>query len=116
MITAIWETLCEPLWELRNNILARTDNPTVLREQKTLQERLHWFKRFAGKVLAQRHRKLTDFKREEVSSWNRKQCRKRLKTLEIAWEIYEIECKQRVRGQRVMTEWLEARLIHDTAG
>eukprot|EP00956_Cyclotella_meneghiniana_P027481 scaffold61621_cov49-Cyclotella_meneghiniana.AAC.2 len=42
MITAIWETLCEPLWELRNNILARTDNP-----QKTLQERLHWFKRFA---------------------------------------------------------------------
>ena len=114
MITAIWEILCEPLWELRNNILARTDNPTVLREQKTLQERLHWFKRFAGQVLAQRHRKLTDFAREEVSSWNRKQCRKRLKTLEIAREIYEIECRQRVRGQRVMTEWLEARLIHDT--
>ena len=71
--------------------------------------------RFAGQVLAQRHRKLTDFAREEVSSWNRNQCRKRLKTLEIAREIYEIECRQRVRGQRVMTEWLEARLIHDTA-
>ena len=40
---------------------------------------------------------------------------KRLKTLEIAREIYEIECRQRVRGQRVMTEWLEAQLIHDTA-
>ena len=115
MTTTIWETLCEPLWELRNNILTPTDNPTVLREQKTLQERLHWFKRFAEQVLAERHRKLADFRSEEVRSWNRKQCRKRLKTLEIAGEIYEIECKQRVRGQRVMTDWLEARLIHDTA-
>eukprot|EP00956_Cyclotella_meneghiniana_P015445 scaffold23707_cov79-Cyclotella_meneghiniana.AAC.1 len=90
MTTAIRETLCELLWELRNNILARTDNPTVLREQKTLQERLHWFKRFMGQVLAQRHCKLTDFASKEVSSWNRKQCRKRLKTLGIAREIYRL--------------------------
>ena len=114
MITAIWEVLCEPLWELRNNILARTDNPAVL-EQRTLQERLLWFKRFSVQVLAQRHRRLTDFTIEEASRWNRKQCRKKLKTLEIAREIYEIECEQRMRGQRVMTDWLEARLIHDTA-
>ena len=112
--TAIWEVLCEPIWELRNNILARSDNPTVLREQRTLAERLKWFHRFSQQVLAQRHRRLIDFEIEEVDKWDRKLSRKKLKMLETAREIYDIECKQRVRGQRVMTEWLEARMVHDS--
>ena len=112
--TAIWEVLFEPIWELRNNIMARSDNPTVLREQRTLEDRLKWFYRFSQRVLAQRHRRGIDFEIEEVDKWDRKLSRKKLKMLETAREIYEIECKQRVRGQRVMTEWLEARMVHDS--
>ena len=68
-MTAIWEVLCEPIWELRNSQI-------VLREQQALVERIEWFQRFLQQVLAQSHRWVIDFETEEVSKWDRKQCRK----------------------------------------
>ena len=42
---------------------------------------------------------------------------KELRTLDAAKEVYEIECKMRMSGQRVITDCLEreVRLVHDTA-
>ena len=116
IITTMWEVLCEPLWETRNNI-AQTENPTVLLETRTLREKVQWYKRFSRQVLAQRHQHLTDFTEEDIAEWDKVRCRKEIKTLDAAKEIYEIECTQRMRGQRVITDWFapRRRLIHDTA-
>eukprot|EP00956_Cyclotella_meneghiniana_P004998 scaffold6172_cov42-Cyclotella_meneghiniana.AAC.4 len=38
LVTVMWEVVCEPIWEMRNNILAGSDNPTVLKETRTLRE------------------------------------------------------------------------------
>lgn len=117
IITTMWEVLCEPLWETRNNILAQTENPTVLLETRTLREKVQWYKRFSRQVLAQRHQHLTDFTEEDIAEWDKVRCRKEIRTLDAAKEIYEIECTQRMRGQRVITDWFapRRRLIHDTA-
>ena len=102
---------------MRNNILAGSDNPTVLKETRTLREKVLWYKRFSRQVLAQRHWTLTEFSIEDAARWDRARCRKELRTLDAAKEVYEIECKMRMSGQRVITDWLEkeVRLVHDTA-
>eukprot|EP00956_Cyclotella_meneghiniana_P044273 scaffold310863_cov99-Cyclotella_meneghiniana.AAC.1 len=117
LVTIMWEVVCEPIWEMRNNILAGSDNPTVLKETRTLREKVLWYKRFSRQVLAQRHWTLTEFSIEDAARWDRARCRKELRTLDAAKEVYEIECKMRMSGQRVITDWLEreVRLVHDTA-
>jgi hypothetical protein len=39
-----------------------------------------------------------------VIKWDRRQRRAQLKMLDNARRIYEIECRQRVQGQRVLTD------------
>jgi hypothetical protein len=70
----------------------------------TLGERLKWYHENKEEVLAVRHHFLAEFRLADVIKWDRRQRRTQLKMLDNAKRICEIECKQRVRGQRVITE------------
>ena len=106
LLTILWDGLCEPIWELRNNILHRRPNPTSLRETENLRDKLRWFRKHRSITIAPRHHFLTDYSEHDIERWDRNQCRAQLRVLGNAQNIFEIECKQRMRGQRVMMEFL----------
>jgi hypothetical protein len=106
MLTLLWDCVCEPIWECRNNIMANKPNPSALREMTALREKLTWYRRHQVEVLPERFRFLVTYQVCDLKKWDRERCRAALRLLEKAAKIYEIECRQRVRGQRVMTDFL----------
>ena len=108
LLTLIWDGLCEPIWELRNNILHHKPNPTVLREMTNLRDRLKWYQRNKQMVIAPRHFFLTTYTDANIKDWQRDQCRAQLKLLEKAQQIFEIECRQRISGQQVLTDYFHS--------
>ena len=106
LLTLIWDGWCEPIWETRNNILKKHPNPTELMEHRVVRDKLRWFKPNKREVLPERFRFLAEFSDDELKHWRRRACRARLKHLELGKKIYEIECRQRYRGQMVITDWL----------
>jgi hypothetical protein len=105
LLTILWDGLCEPVWEMRNNILHKKPNPTVLREAEHLREKLDWFRKQKSIAIAPRHYFLASFTEIETRRWDRAQCRAQLGVLENAQRIFALECRQRMRGQRVITEY-----------
>jgi hypothetical protein len=72
VLTLIWDAVCEPIWDLRNNILNNTPpNPTALRELTSLREKLLWYRRFRTQVLPPRFRFLARFHLEQLERWDR---------------------------------------------
>lgn len=106
LVTLIWDGWCEPLWELRNNILHKQPNPTELSAHRKIKERLKWFKRHKLEALLEQFRFLTDFSEDDLKYWNRKNSRALLHHLEKGHKIYRFKCRQRYKGQRVITDWL----------
>ena len=105
LLTILWDGLCEPMWELRNNILHKKPNPTVLRETEHLQEKLSWFRRHKSIAIAPHHYFLSSFTEVELQRWDRSKCCAQLRVLESVQHIHELECHQRMRGQRVIPEY-----------
>jgi hypothetical protein len=105
LLTILWDGLCEPIWELRNNILHNKPNPTTLRETESLRDKLRWYSKYKSITIAPRHYFLTNYTNKDIDRWNRDQCRVQLKILANAQNIFEIECRQRMRGQRVITDF-----------
>jgi hypothetical protein len=56
-------------------------------------------------TIASRHYFLASCSDNDIDRWNRDQCRVQLRVLENAQNIFEIECRQRMKGQRVITEF-----------
>jgi hypothetical protein len=71
---------------------------------KKLEDRLRWYRDNKAEVLASRHHFLAEFRVADVIKWDRRQRRAQLKMLDNARRIYEIECRQRVQGQRVIMD------------
>jgi hypothetical protein len=90
---------------MRNNILHKKPNPTVLRETEHLREKLDWFRKHKSLAIAPRHYYLASYTERETQRWDRAQCRAQLGVLENAQQIFALECRQRMRGQRVITEY-----------
>ena len=76
-----------------------------LYETEHLRDKLEWYRRHKSIVMAPRHYFLASFTEEEIRRWDRSQCRAQIGVLENAQQIYQIECQQRMRGQRVITEY-----------
>jgi hypothetical protein len=106
ILALIWDSWCEPIWEYRNSRFNETQNPAIEATLSTLGERLQWYHENKVEVLATRHHFLAEFRLADVIKWDRRQRRTQLKMLDNARRIYEIESRQRVRGQRVITEML----------
>lgn len=106
LLTLLWDCVCEPVWECRNNIMANKPNPSEMREMTALREKLIWYRRHQIEVLPERFRFLVKYQVHDLRKWDRDRCRTALRLLDKAVKIHEIECRQRVRGQRVMTEFL----------
>jgi hypothetical protein len=108
MLTLIWDGWCEPIWDHQNSRLHRENNPAMEQSLRKLEDRLRWFKDNKAEVLAPRHHFLAEFRTADVIKLDRCQQRAQLKMLENAKQIYEIECKQRVQGQDVITDMFPA--------
>jgi hypothetical protein len=104
MLALIWDSWCEPIWEYRNSRFNDNQNPAIEATLSMLGERLQWYYENKVEVLATRHRFLAEFRLADVIKWDRRQRQTQLKMLDDARRIYEIESRQRVRGQRVITE------------
>jgi hypothetical protein len=104
MLTLIWDAWCEPIWDHRNSRLHKDENPAMDESLRKLENRLRWYRDNKTEVLASRHHFLAEFRIADVIKWDRRQRRAQLKMLDNARRIYEIECKQRVQGQRVITD------------
>jgi hypothetical protein len=73
-----------------------------------LRSKLEWYKKFKNEVLTQRLRFLTDYSQDDIKRWDRDRQQSMVRMLDKSKRIYEIEVKQRVVGQRVMTKFLRA--------
>jgi hypothetical protein len=105
ILTLLWDSLCEPLWSLRNDIFNNIPNPSTLQDLTDLRDRLMWYHRFVNQVLPPRFRFIASFHEDSIHRWDRARCRLVLRQLDMTRRIYEIECTQRVRGQQVLTTW-----------
>ena len=105
LLTLIWDGLCEPLWTCRNDIRTNTPNPNDLLEMQNLRQKLGWYKKFKEEVLPHRLRFLAEYSDDDIKRWDRDRRKTMVRMLEKSRRIYEIENKQRVKGQRVMTEF-----------
>ena len=104
LLTLIWQGLCEPIWALRNDILHRNPNPRVLIEMTSLADQLQWFRMHKRSILAPHHYILAKYTSDDIKRWNRIQRCNQLRILNDAKQIYNIECTQGSRGQRVLTD------------
>ena len=107
ILTLIWDGLCEPIWNCRNDIKSNTPNPSDFLEMATLNEKLQWFRKYKNEVLPERFRYMAEFTQDEIRRWDRDKRRATIRILEKALKIYKIECKQRVSGQRVVTDFFK---------
>lgn len=73
-------------------------------------ERLEWYNRFQNEVLDYRHRFLIDFDDHEIPLMSRDARRARLTLLDNAKRAYTLECRQRVRGQTVIPNFMAKRI------
>jgi hypothetical protein len=105
IITLIWDGLCEPIWTCHNDIKSNTPNPAELLEMASLKEKLKWYKKYKMEVLPARFRPMAKFSSEEIKWWDRDNRRAMIRILNIAVKIHQIQCKQRVKGQRVVTDF-----------
>ena len=108
LLTIIWDGLCEPIWTCRNDIRNNNPNPRDLLEMSNLRSKLEWYRKFKNEVLPQHLRFLTDYSQDDIKRWDREKRQSMVRMLDKSKRIYEIEVKQRVAGQRVMTEFLRA--------
>jgi hypothetical protein len=106
LLTLLWDGLCEPVWDCRNDIMANNPNPSEMREMTKLRDKLRWYQQHQIEVLPERLRFLAAYQGADLKKWDREKCRATLRLLEKATSIHKIECRQRVRGQRVMTDFL----------
>ena len=51
---------------------------------------------------------MADISTNEIDQWDRDKRRGTVRILDRAKKIYEIECTQRVKGQRVVTEYFRS--------
>ena len=109
ILTLIWDGLCEPIWACRNDIHSNNANPKEVFEMDNLRDKLRWYKKYSKEVLPERFRFMVDFSNEEITYWDRDKRRGTVRILEKASKIYEIECKQRVKGQRVIIEFFQTK-------
>ena len=105
LVTLIWDGLCEPLWTCRNDIRTNTPNPKDLLEMQNLRQKLEWYKKFKEEVLPHRLRFLAEYSDDDIKRWDRDRRKTVVRMLDKSRRIYEIENKQRMKGQRVMTEF-----------
>lgn len=66
-----------------------------------------WYKKFKMQVLPHRLRFLAEYSNDDIKRWDRERRKTIVRMLEKSRKIYEIENKQRVKGQRVMTEFFK---------
>lgn len=109
LLTLLWDGLCEPIWLRRNDIRSNTPNPKDLLEMSNLYEKLEWYQKFRAEVLPHRLRFLAEYTKDDIRRWDRERRRTMVRILDKSKRIYELELKQRVRGQRVMTEYFQFR-------
>lgn len=72
-----------------------------------LREKLEWYRRFKNKVLSHRLRFLADYTEDDIKRWDRDRRKTLVRMLEKSKRLYEIELRQRIKGQRVMTEYFQ---------
>jgi hypothetical protein len=108
ILTLIWDGLCEPVWACRNDINSNNPNPKDLLEMANLRDKLRWYRKFRNEVLPERFRFMADISTNEIDQWDRDKRRGTVRILDKAKKIYEIECTQRVKGQRVVTEYFRS--------
>jgi hypothetical protein len=105
LLTLIWDGLCEPILTCRNDIRTNTPNPKDLLETQNLRQKLEWYKKYKEEVLPHCLRYLAEYSTDEIQRWDRDQRKTMVRMLEKSRKMYEIDNKQRVKGQRVMTEF-----------
>ena len=106
LLTLLWDGLCEPIWACRNDIRTNNPNPKDLLEMSNLRSKLEWYKKFKAEVLPHRLRFLADYSQDDIRKWDRDRRQSMVRMLDKSKRIYEIEIRQKVAGQRVMTEYL----------
>lgn len=82
-------------------------NPKEVLAMANLRDKLRWYKKFRKEVLPERFRFMADLSTEEIDCWDRDKRRGTVRILDKAKKIHEIEFKQRVKGQRVVTEFFQ---------
>jgi hypothetical protein len=93
------------LWTCRNDIRVNTPNPKDRLEMQHLQQKLGWYQKFKDEVLPHCLRFLAEYGADDIQRWNHDRRKTMVRMLDKSKRIYKIENKQRVKGQRVMTEF-----------
>ena len=113
----LWEDICRPLWDIRNDILHRGRNNAKAAEDSTLAEALLWYSQHKHEVLPAHDHHLADFDAADLHRMPSRVRRARKHRLDTARKAHSIERQQRQSNQTVITRWLLPRVTApDTSG
>ena len=108
ILTLLWDTICEPLWKMRNSINNSKDSHVEVDDMATMADRLRWYQRNQERVLDYRHRILCTYTDKDIQKWTRATRRARLEMLNNARKYYATECQQKQAGQSTIYNWLHS--------
>jgi hypothetical protein len=110
LLTTVWDTIFEPLWTCRNNILHKQSNFRTVADDSELSRKLTWFSTHQNSVLAYHLRHFADITPDDLRQWSRPTKRARVLLLEAAQRRLIIQRKQQLKHQRVLSEFFQPTL------
>ena len=105
----IWDTIFDPLWAQRNDILHQEENKYNLAEDQKLTERITWYVQHKQDVLAHQDQFLAQHDVTRLHKMRRKTKREWVRHLDRARKAYDIERKQVASAQNVLTRYFPVR-------
>lgn len=103
----LWDSICEPIWFIRNEIHHSKESCVSTDDMVTLDDRLRWYLRHQARILDYRHRFLVDYDVDVIASWSRSTRQQKITLLDNARKWYAKRCEIRARNQSTMHDWMD---------
>ena len=102
----VWDTIVDPLWATRNDILHRQQNNFDAVEQERMAERMIWYSQHREEILSSHDQFLAEFDVATISRMPKAIKRVWVRHLDSVRHAFEIERRQRASNQHVITRYL----------
>ena len=103
----VWDSIVDPLWKVRNDILHRMKNNFDAAEEERMAEKLVWYSMHKYDLLDSYDHFLASYDVSQIHTMTRVVKREWLRHLDAAREAYEKHRAQRALGQNSITQYLQ---------
>ena len=109
----VWDSIVEPLWKVRNDILHRQKNNFDSVEEERMAERLIWYSMHKHEVLDAYDHFLARFEASQIHAMTRTAKREWLRHLDVARAAHAMQRLQKAHKQNSIVQYLQAQPAGD---